>query len=554
MTDQAEMSPQDMANTSELTIASHLAQRLRELGVNEGFGIVGDYVLKFVGSLYEEGFSVLNTTDEQGAGFAADAYARVRGFGVVVCTYGVGGLKLANATANAWSERVPLLVVSGAPGISERENDPMLHHRVKDFDTQLRVFQDLTCAQGVLGNTHTAADEIDRVISVMVSEQRPGYLEVPRDMVAQAIEPPESPLRFHLPTVDEAALRHAVGDVMSHLRGAQTVVIHAGAMVERRKLSDSLFRLATSSGIPVATSSLARGVFPERHELGLGVYLGALSPENVVRRVENADVLLSLGVLQTDLTLGAFTAHIDHERYILATDTDVTVGYSTYRDVPLWAFIPALADAIEGESISVDHSPIPAHGPYVPSDEAPSVSDVVHAIEIHLDERHSLLLDPGEALFSAVDMRVPTYAHASAYYATMGYAVPAALGVGKADPQRRPVVVVGDGAFIMTGLEAAACAYNGVPAIVIVLDNSGYGTQRPIMDGPFNDIPVMAVDRLPETFGTGRGFDVKTRAELDDVLRQAVESNELCILRVHLPKDGRSAALERLGQALRARA
>ena len=543
-----------MTEFQELTIARHLTQRLHELSVSEGFGIVGDYVLKFVGTLHEAGMPVLNTTDEQGAGFAADAYARVRGFGMVICTYGVGGLKLANATANAWSERVPLLVVSGAPGISERENDPMLHHRVKDFDTQLRVFQDLTCDQAVLGNAHAAADEIDRVMACMVSEQRPGYLEVPRDMVTQVIAPPESSLHVHVPPVDEAALRHAVGDVMAHLRDASTAVIHAGAMVERRKLSKALYRLATTSGIPVASSSLARGVFPERHELGLGVYLGALSPEHVVRRVEDADVLLSLGVLQTDLTLGAFTAHIDHERYILATDTDVTVGYSTYRDVPLWAFIPALADALDGESISVGHSPLPTHENFVPSDDACTVSDVVHAIEIHLDERHSLLLDPGEALFSAVDMRVPTYAHASAYYATMGYAVPAALGVGKADPDRRPVVVVGDGAFVMTGLEAAACAYNGVPAIIVVLDNSGYGTQRPIMDGPFNDIPAIAVERLPEAFGTGCGFDVRTRAELDDALHEAVDSDELCILRVHLPKDGRSAALERLGEALRARA
>lgn len=543
-----------MTSGHEPTIASHLVQRLRESGVTEGFGIVGDYVLKFVGALDVEGFPVLISTDEQGAGFAADAYARVRGLGVVVCTYGVGGLKLANATAGAWSERVPLLVVSGAPGIGERENDPMLHHRVKDFDTQLRVFQDLTCAQAVLGNAHSAADEIDRVLAHMLSEQRPGYLEVPRDMVGQVIESAGPSISVHLPPVDQEALKHAVGDVVSHLRDARTAAIHAGAMVERRKLSEPLHRLATTSGIPVATSSLARGVFPERHDLGLGVYLGALSPEHVVRRVEDADVLLSLGVLQTDLTLGAFTAKIDHERYILATDTDVTVGYCTYRDVPLWAFVPALADALETETINIDHEPIPAHEPFVPSNAQPKVSDVVHAIETHLDERHSLLLDPGEALFSAVDMRVPTYAHASAYYATMGYAVPAALGIGKADPDRRPVVVVGDGAFVMTGLESAACAYNGVPAIIIVLDNSGYGTQRPIMDGPFNDIPAIAVEKLPEAFGTGRGFAVTTRAELDDALSRAVASDELCIIRVQLPKDGRSAALERLGEALRARA
>ena len=543
-----------MSNGDDLTIARHLVHRLRELGINEGFGIVGDFVLKFVGAVEAEGFPVLITADEQGAGFAADAYARVQGAGVVFCTYGVGGLKLANATAGAWAEQVPLLVVSGAPGVAEREKDPMLHHRVKDFDTQLRVFQDLTCAQAVLNSAHSAAGEIDRVLSHMLAEQRPGYLEVPRDMVTQVIEPPDGGLDPHLPPVDQDALRHALDDVLEHLRDARTAVIHAGAMVDRRNVGDALYRAAIAGGIPVATSSLGRGVFPERHELGLGVYLGALSPERIVRRVEDADVLLSLGVLQTDLTLGAFTAHIDHERYILASDTDVTVGYRTYREVPLWAFLPALADALAGESLNLDHTPLPTHEPFISDDAPVTVPDVVHGVEVHLDERHALLLDPGEALFSAVDMRVPTYAHASAYYATMGYAVPGALGVGKADPGRRPVVVVGDGAFAMTALEAASCAFHGVPAIIVVLDNLGYGTQRPILDGPFNDIPPIAADKLVEAFGTGRGFDVTTRAQLDSALADAVASDALCIIRVTLPKDGRSAALERLGEALRTRA
>lgn len=543
-----------MSDGDDLTIAHHLVQRLRGLGVTEGFGIVGDFVLTLVGAVDAEGFPVLVTADEQGAGFAADAYARVRGFGVAFCTYGVGGLKLANATAGAWAEQVPLLIVSGAPGVGEREKDPMLHHRVKDFDTQLRVFQDLTCAQAVLTSPHSAADEIDRVIAHMLAEQRPGYIEVPRDMVGRVIEPPDGGLDPHLPPVDPDSLRHALDDVLDHLRAARTAVIHAGAMVDRRDVGEALFRVATAGGIPVATSSLGRGVFPERHHLGLGVYLGALSPERIVRRVEDADVLLSLGVLQTDLTLGAFTAHIDHERYILATDTDVTVGYRTYREVPLWAFLPALADALASESLDIDHTPLLPHEPFIPSDDPLTVSDVVHGVEVHLDERHSLLLDPGEALFSAVDMRVPTYAHASAYYATMGYAVPGALGLGKADPEHRPVVVVGDGAFLMTALEAATCAFHGIPAIIIVLDNSGYGTQRPILDGPFNDIPQVAADRLIEAFGTGRGFDILTRAQLHKALTDAIEHDGLCILRVHIPRDARSAALERLGEALRARA
>lgn len=536
------------------TIPDHLIRRFHELGVDNAFGIVGDYALRLFGELSNRDFPVLVTTDEQGAGFAADAYTRIRGFGVVATTYGVGGLKVANAAANAWAEQVPLLILSGAPGVVERESDPMLHHRVKDFDTQLRVFGDLTCAQAVLTSPHNAASEIDRVIRTMISMQRPGYIEVPRDTVTWEIDTSDHNIDPSLPPVDLQAQNEAVAAVLAQLRSHSTAAIHAGAMIERRGLGATLFELATSMGIPVATSSLARGCFPERHDLGLGVYLGALSPENIVQRIEGADVLLSLGVLQTDLTLGAFTANIDHHRLILATDNDVTVGYCTYQDVPLWSFLPALVEAAKTESISVAHDPIPMHEKFVPTASLNSVERTVAALESHLDERHSLLLDPGEALFSAVDMRVPTYAHASAYYATMGYAVPAALGVGIADSDHRPVVVVGDGAFSMTGLEVAACAFHGVNAIFVVLDNGGYGTQRPILDGPFNDIPSLAVENLPSVMGTGLGWKVNDEGELDQALRDAVASDQVCLIRVMVPKDARSPALTRLGAALAAKA
>ncbi len=539
---------------TETTIAAHLARRFRELGVETGFGIVGDFALRMFGALEGEGFSIRVTTDEQGAGFAADAYARLRGFGVVATTYSVGGLKVANALANAWAEQVPLLLLSGAPGVAERASDPMLHHRVKSFDTQMTIMSDLTCAQAVLNSRHTAADEIDRVIRQILAQQRPGYIEVPRDMIGVPIDGPDGGIVPELPTLDTEALREAIEAVMVEFSRARRIAIHAGVMVSRRCLQADLLALAESAAIPVATSSLARGVFPERHDLGLGLYLGALSPSPIVRAVEDSDVLLSLGVLQTDLTLGAFTANIDHHRLILASDTEVTVGYRTYKDVPLWAFLPALAKEVVAQGVSVSHDPLPGHEEFTPTDADLTVERAVDAISAHIDSRHGLLLDPGEALFSSVDMRLPAWGLASAYYATMGYAVPGALGAGLADPSVRPVVVVGDGAFSMTGLEAAACAFHGVPAIILVLDNSGYGTQRPILDGPFNDIPPLSIERLPEVFGRGSGVSVTTERELDDALTQACASDELCLIRIRLPQAGRSAALSRLGAALAAKA
>ncbi len=536
---------------TELTIASHLANRLQQRGVERGFGIVGDYALRLFADMEEVGFPFLVTADEQGAAFAADAYARLKGLGVVAVTYGVGGLKITNAVAGAWAEQVPLLVISGAPGLKERVGDVLLHHKIRNFDSQLVVFEELTCAQAVIDNPATAADEIDRVITEVLSHQRPGYLEIPRDMVEVAISPPQHEhLRSHMPPVDDERLRAAVSDAMECLRDSATPVVHAGAMVWRRGLGDALVGAAERLQVPVATSSLAKGLFPERHPLSLGVYMGAVSDADVVERVETASTVVSFGVLNTDLTMGAFTAHLDPHRHIDAQDNEVTIGLRTYKDVPLWAFLPALAEAASGQGEVVTEALHHRPG-FDPEDSAPlSVARVIAAVDAHMDDRHGLLVDPGECLFASVDLSAPRWCLASAYYATMGYAVPGALGAGIAEPGVRPVVLVGDGAFAMTGLEAASAAFHGIHPVILVLDNNGYGTQRPMKDGAFNDIPPLRAEALPAVFGTGRGWLATTEGELDTALTDAMASDELCIIRALVPKADRSPALLRLTDAL----
>ena len=172
------------------------------------------------------------------------------------------------------------------------------------------------------------------------------------------------------------------------------------------------------------------------------------------------------------------------------------------------------------------------------------------AIAAKMDSRHGLIVDPGDSLFASVELPVPQWALSSAYYATMGYAVPAALGAGKADPLRRPVVIVGDGAFAMTGIEAAWAAYHGVFPIIIVLDNSGYGTQRPMLDGPFNNLPKLAAELLPAVFGNGQGWLASTEDQLEVALSEAFASSTLAIVRAIIPKGSISSALSRLTEAL----
>src|SRR5271170_2553661 len=163
-------------------IGDYLIARLYALGVRHVFGIPGDYVLGFYDSLQKSKLQIINTCDEQGAGFAADAYARIRGLGAVCVTYCVGGIKVANTTAQAFAEKSPVVVISGAPGLNEREKNPLLHHKVRDFDTQRRVFEQITVASAALEDPETAFAEIDRVLHAALRFKRPVYLEIPRDL------------------------------------------------------------------------------------------------------------------------------------------------------------------------------------------------------------------------------------------------------------------------------------------------------------------------------------------------------------------------------------
>lgn len=165
---------------SSKSIGEYLIQQLYSHGVRHVFGIPGDYVLRFYDQFIHSKIAVVNTCDEQGAGFAADAYARVRGLGAVCITYCVGGLKVANTTAEAFAEKSPVVVISGAPGIGERGKNLLLHHKVREFDTQKRVFEQLTVASTVLSDPQTAFQEIDRVLHAALRYKRPVYIELPR--------------------------------------------------------------------------------------------------------------------------------------------------------------------------------------------------------------------------------------------------------------------------------------------------------------------------------------------------------------------------------------
>lgn len=543
----------------ETTISGYLIRRLQELGAHHVFGVPGDYVLGFYKALEDSDLEVINTCDEQGAGFAADAYARFNGLGVVCITYCVGGLKVANTTAQAYAEKSPVVVISGAPGMNERLRNPLLHHKVRDFDTQLKVFEQLTVAATVLDNPQTATREIDRVLGAAVQHKQPVYIELPRDMVnvPVAVEPHAA---RPTPKPDPVALREAVAEVLARIHTAERPVILAGEEIQRFGMQDDLMQLVEGSRLPVAATILSKSVVREDHPLYLGVYMGAMGRQEVSDYIEGSDCLILLGVFMTDVNLGIFTAQLDPARIISATSERLSIRYHSYDGITLGDFLPALIAAAPDARVpgllalskAIPHPPTPPECFPVP-DKPLTVRYLFERLNQFLDDSTAVLADPGDAMFAGIDMTIHCASEFSspAYYTSLGYAVPAAIGVQLARPDLRPLVLVGDGAFQMTGMELSTVARFGLNPIVVVLNNEGYGTERPMLDGRFNDILNWRYSDIPRVLGAGRGHIADTEDTLEEALLAArADRDNLHIIEARLARDDRSEALHRLTAAL----
>src|SRR6266478_2534315 len=323
------------------SIGEYLIQQLYAYGVRHVFGIPGDYVLGFYEQLSKSKLRIVNTCDEQGAGFAADAYARVRGLGAVCITYCVGGLKVANTTAEAFAEKSPVVVISGAPGMKEREKNPLLHHKVREFDTQKKVFEQLTIASTVLSDPQTAFQEIDRVLHAALRYKRPVYVELPRDLVSVPGMRHHKTADLHERS-DPKTLRAALAEAQEMINSARQPVILADVEIHRFALQDELLRLLKKTNIPVAATVLGKSVIGEEHPLYLGIYEGAMGRDDVRQYVESSDCVILLGALMTDINLGVYTARLDPARSIYATSEKFSIRYHVYEEVRFKDFMRGL--------------------------------------------------------------------------------------------------------------------------------------------------------------------------------------------------------------------
>lgn len=529
-----------------MNMAEALLHGLRARGAREVFGIPGDFALPFFKVAEESGILPLYCmSHEPAVGFAADAAARFNcALGVAAVTYGAGAFNLVNAVAAAYAERVPLVVISGAPGIGETGHGLLVHHQARTLASQFRVYQEITCAQARLDDPATAPGAMAQTLAACREQSLPVYLEIPRDRVHMpcAPVPPDEPS-----AVDTAALAACAEEVLARLAAAKSPVLMVGIEIRRYGIEDRVAELARRLGLPVVTSFMGRGLLVDSDVPPLGTYLGLAGDEDITRLVEESDALLLLGVILSDTNFGVSRRTIDLRGTVQALDRQVSLGYHVYPDIPIAAFVDALLARVHTLPVRTAASASHVYPRGLQADAEPiHPTDIARALNDVMQQRGLMPIaaDMGDCLFTALDI-MQTRLVAPGYYAGMGYGVPAGLGV-QATTGERTLVLVGDGAFQMTGWELGNCRRYGWDPIVIVFNNQSWEMLRAFQpESRFNDLEDWHFAAAADALG-GVGRRVRTRRELQEALERAVsERGRFQLIEVMIPRGALSSTLER---------
>jgi indolepyruvate decarboxylase len=539
---------------SDTTIARYLLERLTQAGLKHAFGVPGDYVLTFMDRLISHGIEFVGTCNELNAGYAADAYARINGIGCACVTWGVGGFSAMNAIAGAFAEQVPLVLLVGGPRTTQRHSSMLLHHSVGAIATMQQAFGHITVASVVLDDPTDAPQRIDRALARCLTEKRPIMIEIPADMVDQPCPAPKPLAAPARPASDPQALAEALDEVMALLAKARRPVILGGVELHRYGLITEFLRLVEASRLPVATTLLGKTILSEHHPQAVGVYEGGMSRAEIRDIVENADVVLCVGAWISDLNFGIYTARLEGRQMVLANSGRLKIGHHLYEHV--W-----IGDVVEGLARRMPEGGL-AHPPFTSVSDlfdaefkpepgrALTLARVMKRINAFLDGNTNVIAETGDSIFAAADlvMHHDVGFIGQAVYLSIGYALPATLGAAIAAPHRRTLALIGDGAFQMTAQELSSLSRRKTNAIILLMNNDGYTTERVIHEGPYNDIQPWDYHRLPEVFGGGSGRRVRTEEELDQALAEARAGNQgPTLIEIMLDRLDTSEALKRLG-------
>ncbi|MGR9270692.1 alpha-keto acid decarboxylase family protein (plasmid) [Rhizobium leguminosarum] len=534
------------------TVGQYLVDRLRELGLGHLFSVAGDYSIEWVNSYVEKsGIQVIEEVNELNAGYAADGYARLKGIGALCVTYSAGSLCATNAIAGSYVEKVPVVLINGAPSIKKtltfEQTGYSSHHFISGRETDLQVFEYITAAAVRIDSPHLAPMLIDYALTQCITERRPVYIELLEDMVDLECTRPSNALKAAPDISDEGSLSQSIAQISERLQNATKPLIWIGVEIDRFGLHDQAERLIRDLRIPYVTELLSKAILSEDDVQFAGVFDGESSSPYVQSLVKDSDFVLALGVWLTDINDLGWPIDLDKTAFA-SWDT---VKYGTIFNAEV-----SLADLVNGlidKRLTCKAQSLPAktarQAPVVNPAGEITYQGFYDFIQQQIDGNTIVGADASLNYFGSLLLEVGARRGfiVQSSYSAIGYIGPAATGVSLAKQDRqRLMVFAGDGGFQMTAQCLSTQTRFNLNPIIFVMDNGIYGVEQWLADAsvfhgnkPFYNSCILHrwnYSKLAEVFGC-QGWKVDTYGELTEAINGAKENlNSPSIIQVVVPQ------------------
>jgi indolepyruvate decarboxylase len=402
-----------------------------------------------------------------------------------------------------------------------------MHHTLGNGEYNLfqRMTEPVVCAQAVMTPQNVAL-ETERLIFEALYHRRPVYMAFPADYANQAVLNTAEPVPP--PRSDPAALAAALEAIVGALAEARTACFLPGILLARTGLQAAMTALVDASGLPFATMFMDKSVLDEQHPNYIGMYDGALLDEEVRAYVESCDLVLEIGTMLSDFNSGAFTAKLDPGKTISITHHRTQVGGKTFFSVEMGDVLAALAQKVTKRN-DLKGPRVSSLGAVVGNGADPITAASLYPRWANFLRPNDLLVaETGTASMGLGFAQLPGGAtfHNQTLWGSIGWATPAAFGTAVAAPDRRVVLVTGDGSHQLTAQEVSQFGRLGLKPVIFVLNNSGYLIERLLCKNPaiaYNDVAPWRYSELPRALGCDGWFTarVATCGELDEALKTA---------------------------------
>ena len=510
------------------SIGNFLLRRLEEAGVKHIFGVPGDYNLELMQQLEDRGQPAwIGNCNELNAAYATEAYARINGIGALIVTHGVGSLSAINGIAGAYSEHVPVILISGSLPLRSVQRGDLMHHTLADREKGdfYRMFVEVTAAQARL-TPENAAAEVDRLILTAWRRKLPVYLELPSDISYLEIDVPESPLKLEMIPSDPENLKACAGMILERLHAAKSPAFLLDTDAIRFGVSGQIMELAERFQMPVATLNCAKGAVPETSSRFVGTYVGSIASSPATRAaVEGSDCLLTVGYRRVESTTGFFTDKLPASAIHL-NSSYVDSADKNYQGVYIAELLRCVVDASSAGATQKQPTRQPKQAPFAPSDAPLTQQAYWKAMQNFLRPGDVIVVEDGTSSAGFGRLTIPDdciYISGAYVWCSIGYATGALLGAILASPGRRHILLTGDGSLQMTVQEISTVLRHDLKPLIFVNENSGYTVERAVLgkEARYNDIAKWRYSELPRVFG-GDGkaetYVVRTSNELQKVL------------------------------------